>query len=181
MARDTFEARDYWEKRLADDYSLTGVGFRRLGPSFNAWAYRVRRERFLFAVQRLELDPDNAQVVDVGSGTGVYVDCWQSLGASVTGVDLTEVAVQQLRQAFPDGRFVRSDISEPGLVELIGAESADAVSAMDVLFTSWRAPPSRMLCATSTPYSALAATSSIPICSSTVGRGAGSTESLARS
>src|SRR4051812_19108207 len=134
MARDTFEARDYWEKRLADDYSLTGVGFRRLGPSFNAWAYRVRRERFLSAVQRLELDPDNAQVVDVGSGTGVYVDCWQSLGASVTGVDLTEVAVQQLRQAFPDGRFVRSDISEPGLVELIGAESADAVSAMDVLF-----------------------------------------------
>ncbi len=129
-----FDARSYWEQRLAADYSLTGVGFRRLGPSFNSWAYRVRRERFIGAVGRLDLDPAGAQIVDVGSGTGFYVSAWQELGAQVTGMDLTETAVGELAKAYPDGRFVRGDISDPAIVEQVGAASADAVSAMDVLF-----------------------------------------------
>ncbi len=134
MASSDFDARSYWEERLAQDYSLTGVGFRRLGPSFNKWAYRVRRERFLAAVKRLDLSPSGARVVDVGSGTGFYVSCWQELGASVTGLDLTETAVQQLAAGYPQARFLRADVSEPGLVDQLGAGEADAVSAMDVLF-----------------------------------------------
>jgi 2-polyprenyl-3-methyl-5-hydroxy-6-metoxy-1,4-benzoquinol methylase len=134
MTGSDFDARTYWEERLAQDYSLTGVGFRRLGPSFNAWAYRVRRERFLAAVKRLDLVTAGAKVVDIGSGTGVYVSCWQDLGATVTGLDLTETAVEQLAKAYPEGTFVRADVSEKGLAEQLGSESADAVSAMDVLF-----------------------------------------------
>jgi SAM-dependent methyltransferase len=129
-----FDAHAYWEQRLAADYSLTGVGFRRLGPSFNVWAYKVRRERFRGAVRRLSLDPVGADVVDIGSGTGFYVACWQELGAKVTGMDLTETAVEQLSKAYPDASFVRGDVSAPEVVGQFGAGSADAVSAMDVLF-----------------------------------------------
>jgi hypothetical protein len=64
MPDSDFDAHAYWEQRLAAEYSLTGVGFRRLGPSFNLWAYKVRRERFLGAVRRLSLDPSGAEVVD---------------------------------------------------------------------------------------------------------------------
>jgi 2-polyprenyl-3-methyl-5-hydroxy-6-metoxy-1,4-benzoquinol methylase len=129
-----FDARSYWEQRLAADYSLTGVGFRRLGPSFNTWAYRVRRERFMGAVGRLDLKTAGAKVVDVGSGTGFYVATWSEMGAQVTGMDLTETAVGELAKAYPDATFVRGDISDPAVVDQLGAGSADAVSAMDVLF-----------------------------------------------
>jgi SAM-dependent methyltransferase len=134
MAEDPFDARRYWEERLADDYSLTGVGFRRLGPSFNRWAYQVRQARFQDAVDRLELDPASSRVVDIGSGTGFYVDHWLQLGATVTGLDLTETAVDHLRSAYPAATFVRADIGDPAVVEQVGAGTVDAVSAMDVLF-----------------------------------------------
>jgi SAM-dependent methyltransferase len=134
MPSPAFDARSYWEKRLSDDYSLTGVGFRRLGPSFNRWAYEVRRARFDNAVARLDLDPSGCTVVDVGSGTGFYVDRWLQLGARVTGLDLTATAVDNLRQAYPSADFVRADIAEREIVEHVPAGSVDVVSAMDVLF-----------------------------------------------
>jgi SAM-dependent methyltransferase len=73
-------------------------------------------------------------VVDVGSGTGFYVSCWQEMGATVTGMDLTETAVAQLASAYPDADFVRGDVSDPAVVRQLGTGTADAVSAMDVLF-----------------------------------------------
>lgn len=129
-----FDARTYWEQRLSDNYSLTGVGFRRLGPSFNHWAYQVRRARFDSAVERLNLEVAETRAVDVGSGTGFYVDRWLQLGARVMGLDLTETAVDNLRRAYPDADFLRADIADPAVVKQIGAGTADVVSAMDVLF-----------------------------------------------
>ena len=74
-------------------------------------------------------------MLDIGSGTGFYVDRWLRLGADVTGVDLTEVAVERLTAAYPDARFVRADIGRPLDSELQALESTmDVVSAFDVLF-----------------------------------------------
>src|ERR1043166_8271428 len=74
------------------------------------------------------------EVLDVGSGTGFYVDRWLRLGARVTGLDLTEIAVAELSRAFPAARFLRADIG----ASLDGVPLApgwfDAVSAFDVLF-----------------------------------------------
>jgi SAM-dependent methyltransferase len=71
-------------------------------------------------------------VLDVGSGTGFYVGLWRELGApDITGSDLAGVAVERLRQKFPEARFEQLDISAEQ-VELDGPY--DAISAMDVLF-----------------------------------------------
>ena len=35
--------RDFWQDRLADDWTATGVGYRALGKPFNIWMYRLRR------------------------------------------------------------------------------------------------------------------------------------------
>jgi 2-polyprenyl-3-methyl-5-hydroxy-6-metoxy-1,4-benzoquinol methylase len=134
MPSSGFDARKYWEQRLADDYSLTGVGFRRLGPSFNRWAYRVRGARFDAAVHRLDLELPDFKAVDVGSGTGFYVDRWLRLGARVTGLDLTDTAIDNLRMAYPEADFLRADIADRAVVGQVGAGTADVVSAMDVLF-----------------------------------------------
>ena len=73
-------------------------------------------------------------MLDVGSGTGFYVDRWLRLGARVTGLDLTEVAVARLTGAFPGARFLRGDIG--GALDGVQLEpgSFDAASAFDVLF-----------------------------------------------
>lgn len=99
-------SRAFWEERLAADWNETGVGYRALGRAFNTWMYRVRREVFLREVGRLPLDVRAADVLDVGSGTGFYVDLWKELGArSVTGCDLTQAAVDRLRDRFPGTPF----------------------------------------------------------------------------
>jgi SAM-dependent methyltransferase len=137
--RSPFDNRRYWESRLREHYSLAGVGYLRLGRRYNEWMYRIRGEVFDRVVKatgnrQQAAGWSGARVLDVGSGTGFYVDRWLRLGADVTGLDLTEVAVEELTRCFPAARFVRSDIgghlSEIPLVP----GSFDAVSAFDVLF-----------------------------------------------
>ena len=81
-----------------------------MGRRYNEWMYRVRGRVFDAVVARHFLPggrPSPApgaapfKVLDVGAGTGFYVDRWLALGGSVTGVDLTDVAVDRLRERFP--------------------------------------------------------------------------------
>lgn len=128
-----FDARGYWERRLEGNWNLQGVGFRRLGRRFNEWAYRVRRDVFLRLVRESVPDLATANVLDIGSGTGFYVERWQELGVSrITGFDLTDAAVAKLRQAFPGVTFHRGDISDGD--DALPSAGFDVVSAMDVLF-----------------------------------------------
>ena len=127
------ERRDFWENRLGSDWTETGVGYGALGTSFNRWMYRVREEVFLREAGALKLDWPNARILDVGSGTGFYVRLWRQLGAgSITGSDLTQAAVDNLRGRFPESTFLRMDIAEPG--DAIEEASFDAASCIDVLF-----------------------------------------------
>jgi SAM-dependent methyltransferase len=132
-----FSARDYWESRLRQSYSLEGVGYRRLGRQYNTWMYRVRARVFARLARSLDVDWHPAKVLDIGSGTGFYVDQWHRLGVPrITGVDITDKAVEELRRRFPGDEFLRVDIGRPldpaSRSQLPAA--FDAVSAMDVLF-----------------------------------------------
>jgi SAM-dependent methyltransferase len=139
-----FDNKRYWETRLREHYSLAGVGYVRLGRRYNEWMYRVRGEVFDRVVQAIGNRQQatgwrGVKVLDVGAGTGFYVDRWMRLGAEVTGLDLTEVAVRELSRCFPAANFVQADIGAPlggrPLGErLLPPGSFDAVSAFDVLF-----------------------------------------------
>ncbi len=134
-----FDNKDYWESRLREHYSLAGVGYLRLGRRYNEWMYRIRGEVFdrvagEIAKEKRSGSWQGDSVLDVGSGTGFYVDRWKRLGARVTGLDLTEVAVHELSRCFPGNRFVRADIGGPLDSVPLRAASFDAVSAFDVLF-----------------------------------------------
>ncbi|NOT07055.1 MAG: class I SAM-dependent methyltransferase [Gemmatimonadales bacterium] len=141
--RTSFDNRAYWERRLREHYSLAGVGYLRLGRRFNEWMYRVRGDVFDRVVGALREEGSGKReaaewagrsVLDVGAGTGFYVDRWQRLGAHVTGLDLTDVAVAELTRCFPAGQFVRADIGKPLDMVPLAPTSFDAVSAFDVLF-----------------------------------------------
>jgi SAM-dependent methyltransferase len=129
----TFDPRGYWERRLTETYAVDGVGWAGLGPALNDWMYRVRRRVFVRALRPHLSRPETARVLDIGTGTGFYVDRWHELGVpSVTGSDLTDTAVGHLRERYPADGFVRFDVTEPD--PPLESGSFDAVSAMDVLF-----------------------------------------------
>jgi SAM-dependent methyltransferase len=137
-----FDNREYWEARLSEHYSLAGVGYLRLGRRYNQWMYRVRGSVFDRVVAELRDGAvprslggwRGAEILDVGSGTGFYVDRWLRLGARVTGLDLTAVAVERLTSHFVNARFEQADIGGTPEQLPFPAESFDAISAFDVLF-----------------------------------------------
>ena len=132
---DGFTTQDYWEQRLRGHFSLEGVGYLRLGQRFNEWMYRVRGEVFDRVVGELHAGTAGQRILDVGPGTGFYVDRWQNRGATVTGVDLAPVVVSTLAGRFPKARFLQADIGLPLTAPLAGELGQfDVVSAFDVLF-----------------------------------------------
>lgn len=129
----TFDPSQYWENRLSAEYNLEGVGQRGCGACVNRWAYRARRRVFLRTVRRLGRELATADVLDLGSGTGFYLDRWHELGVrSVTGADLTEVAAAGLRRRYPRDTIHRVDIG--GELGPLQGQCFDFVSCMDVLF-----------------------------------------------
>jgi SAM-dependent methyltransferase len=133
-----FDTRDYWERRLERNYGLEGVGFLRLGKGYNTWLYRLRRSVFLRRMRATGVDFTGAEVLDVGAGTGFYVECWRALAVRrVVGLDLTTVATEQLRRRFPDDEFHNLDIGGADLggdASPLAGRQFDAVSCFDVLF-----------------------------------------------
>src|SRR5215471_1776862 len=98
-----FDARSYWEQRLARNPGREGVGHAGIGEGLNGWMYRVRRRVFLRELAPLMPTLPMRCVLDVGAGTGFYLDRWRELGAApLVASDLTEVAVQRLRDSHPD-------------------------------------------------------------------------------
>jgi SAM-dependent methyltransferase len=130
-----FDPAQYWERRLRERYTLGSVGWTGLGESFNRWSYAVRRRVFERAVRDVVdlRNPGMVRVLDVGTGTGFYLDEWRRLGIRhLTGSDLTATAVERLRARFPNAEIHRLDIGEPPAEA--PAETYDAVSVMDVLY-----------------------------------------------
>lgn len=128
--RGDFDPALYWEDRL-QRFDLAAVGYEGLGLPYNRWLYRMRHTVFQQVVRAVRPDWGTAQVLDIGSGTGFYVNEWRRLGASVTGSDLTRVAVENLSQAFPETRFAQFDVTKEPPFE---PACFDAISAVDMLF-----------------------------------------------
>lgn len=127
-----FDPRAYWEERLRTSTGLTGVGYLGLGEPFNRWMYRVRQAVFA-RVARAHLPVTTGiHVLDVGSGTGQYLEAWKRLGAArIVGSDLTNTAVERLRSGMPGVHVLRMDISDAADLP---EERFDAITCMDVLF-----------------------------------------------
>lgn len=126
--------REYWQTRLKEHWNLHGVGYMGYGLAYNRWLYRVREKVFLRHVRALPLDFPRLRILDVGSGTGFYVALWKSLGVeSVIASDIAPVAIEQLRQAFPEVTVVELDIGSP-LAAHNFRDAFDVVTAFDVLF-----------------------------------------------
>lgn len=125
-----YVAERYWAElhERADDERA--VGFAYLPTAINRARYDVERRNVARALLHAGVETPR-RVLDIGSGTGIWVDFWRLRGATeITGVDFAEVAVARLRGRYPEHRFLRCDICDPG-DQL--PQDMDIVSAMSVL------------------------------------------------
>jgi len=131
-----YEPDSYWNARLERDFSLSGVGHSGVGLRFNAWAYRVRRRVLLRVLREHGVELRDATVLELGFGTGYYLDLWRRAGvARVLGFDIAGVAVSEARKRFADTgwRFEQADIGRP-LPPAEPAANCTLATAFDVLF-----------------------------------------------
>lgn len=130
---EAFDPERYWEEMHRENRGFAAVGFAGLGVGFNKWMYRVRRVVVRRALRRAAVSVKSASVLDVGAGSGFYVLLWLKLGAAhVTGMDLSEAAVDGLRAEFPTAEFLCDDIADPS--QELRAGRYELVSSFDVLF-----------------------------------------------
>lgn len=126
------DARRYWEERLGGHPGLTGTGHRAFGPAYNDWLYRRQEECVAAALASHDVRLEGAAVLDVGCGTGFWLDFYRGCRpARLAGVDLTQAAVDGLRARLPDVEAWRADIAA---TELPVQGPFDLISAFAVLF-----------------------------------------------
>jgi SAM-dependent methyltransferase len=118
----------YWTQVLQDGYDESAVGYPNLARSFNSARYDLELRNVALALAAAGV-PTPARVLDVGSGTGIWIDFWRGRGVrDITGVDLTETAVEHLRERHPEHTFLRADVGDaaaglPGPVDVVSAMS----------------------------------------------------------
>lgn len=125
----TYEPREFWERRLAEQFDLRGTGETALSLEYNRACYQLRREVLARALEEHRFDPRSRTVADVGCGTGFFTAYYLERGAIVTGVDIAPTSIERLKQHHPGARFVLADISDAPL-----ESRYDIVNAFDVLY-----------------------------------------------
>lgn len=122
----------HWEERFSRELSLAAVSRWSLGLAFNSWMYRLRGDVFLPAVRRFRRPDEATRVIEVGPGTGFYVELWQRLGIRhLSALDFSSTAVATLSERHPEYEFRQCDITCGLPDELIG--NGDIVTAIDVI------------------------------------------------
>lgn len=126
--------KEYWEERLKTRFDITGVGNIGFNKRYNEYLYRLQKNVLRGALRRQRIALQGKYVLDVGCGTGIFTKFYLDNSAQVTGIDITRTSVESLQKAFPQGRFITtditSDISHPELAE----GSFDVVNVFGVLY-----------------------------------------------
>ncbi len=129
-----YSYKDYW-RNLHGRQDLSSVGQSALPGDVNTWIYRsIRRNLRRFVRSQGLVATGTGRMLEVGVGTGYWVDFWQDLGWKVDGCDLVPSAVERVRQEHPEGTFWAADVSSPdGVLAAASADGYDLVTATSVL------------------------------------------------
>jgi len=123
--RGEYQAKSYWSQRLTADFSLVGVGYRAFGERFNRWQYKAYLRNLESAQRRFGFDLSQTAILECGFGTGYFLDYYRRLGnTGFAGVDLTQIAVDRMRERYPDADLRQADL---------GADAIDFGRRFDVV------------------------------------------------
>lgn len=128
-----YDAEKYWAERYST-IDITRSGHIDLPADYNKWLYQRKTELLFQGLKAAHFKPVGASVLEIATGTGVYVEAWQKRKASrLVGIDISAAAVAELQGRFPKYQFYKRDLAKPGLVDLVGS-GFDLVTAIDMLY-----------------------------------------------
>lgn len=119
----------YWEERLSRNFNLKGVGHQSFGSFYNYWLYK--RKKAVLSKLLGEEPLLHKSVLDVGCGTGFFVDWYVKRGAKVSGIDISRTAVSRLRNKYPGLSFEKIDFSSDNYQP---AQKYDIINVWDVIY-----------------------------------------------
>ena len=125
----TYDPREFWDRRLREQFDLRGTGETGLSLAYNEACYALRRRVLDRALGESGGDPSGRRVLDVGCGTGFFTAYYLARGARVTGLDLSPTSIERLGARHPEATFRLADISEAPVEGRF-----DLVNAFDVLY-----------------------------------------------
>lgn len=131
--RTDFDAIAYWNKRY-ETVDASRSGHIDLPAEYNKWLYRRKQDHIAKAFSRIGASLHGTNLLEIASGSGAYMDFWAGQGvANYSGIDLSERAVESLRQRYPGRRFLQFDLNNSGLASEVGTQFG-CVAAIDVLY-----------------------------------------------
>ena len=137
----------YWIARHEEHrHRLAAVGDIARSEEENVALYARKKRRIADVLRELGgLDLQGKAVLDAGCGIGEIAELLHVLGAEVSGLDASPVALEEARRRVPEG-----DFREGSLVEFDFGREFDVVFAIDVLYhvvddANWRTAVRRLL------------------------------------
>ena len=126
-----FDVKEYWNKRLDKEFSLQGVGYITFSPFYNKWLYKGKKAVLNKVYKQYLSKAPGKRVLDIGCGTGFFVDYYLKNGCEITGLDISARSVKELKEKYPGSVFINSDISSP---EGKLVDSFDIINMWDVMY-----------------------------------------------
>jgi 2-polyprenyl-3-methyl-5-hydroxy-6-metoxy-1,4-benzoquinol methylase len=135
----SFDPRHYWEERIGRHCDLEGVGCEGRNATLNQFLYKAKTRAMNRALSRLPLAlaSSDLRILDVGTGTGFWIDYFLAKGIeSITAVDIAPAAVRFLKEKYcslETMNFVCADVGSDEFSEE-ARSMFGLVIAMDVLY-----------------------------------------------
>lgn len=129
-----FDAAAYWNRRLTDDPSLTGVGTRPFGATYQRYLYKLKEHAIKRVLRQHRINLSGADVLNVGCGIGYFEPFFAQMNAKrIVGIDVARSSIERLRETQPQFEYATVDISRP-LATPLSEQRFDCVTAIDVLY-----------------------------------------------
>lgn len=69
-----YQAKDFWQERFKKDFSLLGSGHTGFSRVHNYYMYRLKAKKLSFGLARHDVAVKGAKVLDIGCGTGFFIE-----------------------------------------------------------------------------------------------------------
>lgn len=108
-----YDAVRYWHDRFSKyGFSLKAVGPEGLSEEENKKMYMEAARIFMSLCQKEEVDFKNANILEIGVGTGFCTQLLYNCGVTrYTGIDITDVLFPTLRRMFRNFSFIKKDVT----------------------------------------------------------------------